>query len=154
MIIAIALLCVYILLSTFCCIAFVFETCSTVSSGLNSVSAVTWQDLMLKIPYFRNKKDKSQGTATKIIGLCLLLSTYWFVCIQIKHVVLLMGKMTDFLGLVYGLIAIGMAFLAGKFDGVLAASIVLNGSVAGPLLGVFLLGILLPFTNKYVRDDL
>lgn len=47
-----------------------------------------------------------------------------------------------------------MAFLAANFDGVLAASIVLNGSVAGPLLAVFLMGIVLPFTNKYVRNYL
>lgn len=43
-----------------------------------------------------------------------------------------------------------MANLAANFDGVLGASIVLNGSVAGPLLGVFLLGLLVPFANKWV----
>jgi hypothetical protein len=58
------------------------------------------------------------------------------------------------LALFYGLLAIAMAFVAGNFDGVLAASIVLNGSVAGPLLGVFLMGICLPFTNKFVSYTL
>lgn len=43
-----------------------------------------------------------------------------------------------------------MAYLAGSFDGVLGASIILNGSVAGPLLGIFLLGLLVPFANKWV----
>ncbi|XP_021951662.1 sodium-coupled monocarboxylate transporter 1 [Folsomia candida] len=92
---------------------------STVSSGINSVTAVTFEDFLAKLKYFSNMGDIQQGRVSK------------------------------FLALIFGVLAIAMAFLAANFDGVLAASIVLNGSVAGPLLAVFLMGIMLPFTNKY-----
>ncbi|ODM97731.1 Sodium-dependent multivitamin transporter [Orchesella cincta] len=92
---------------------------STVSSGLNSLTAVTWEDFLGKTEFFQKMSEKAQGQVSKLVGL------------------------------IYGLLCIGMAFLAANFDGVLGASIVLNGSVAGPLLGVFLLGLLVPFANKW-----
>ncbi|ODN06175.1 Sodium-coupled monocarboxylate transporter 1, partial [Orchesella cincta] len=48
----------------------------------------------------------------------------------------------------YGAITIGFGFAAGGLGGVLRAALVVNGTVAGPLLGVFLLGVLLPFVNS------
>ncbi|CAL8077557.1 unnamed protein product [Orchesella dallaii] len=91
---------------------------STVSSGLNSLAAVTWQDFFTKIRYFRDLSDKEQGRVTKGIGFA------------------------------YGFLIIGFGFAAGSLGGVLKAALVVNGTVAGPLLGVFLLGVLLPFVNS------
>lgn len=54
------------------------------------------------------------------------------------------------LGFLYGVLTIAMGFVASKLGGVLTAAIVVNGAVAGPLLGVFICGILLPFINKHV----
>jgi hypothetical protein len=50
----------------------------------------------------------------------------------------------------YGVIAISMGFVAKNLGGVLTAAIIVNGAVAGPLLGAFILGILVPFSNKMV----
>lgn len=51
----------------------------------------------------------------------------------------------------YGIFSFG--FAAGSLGGVLKAALVLNGTVAGPLLGVFLLGVFLPFVNSKVRTS-
>ncbi len=51
----------------------------------------------------------------------------------------------------YGLVAIGMAFLAGNLGGtVLQMSITFNGSVGAPLMGIFLLGAFFPCVNAVV----
>uniref|UniRef100_A0A4W3IN09 Sodium-coupled monocarboxylate transporter 1-like n=1 Tax=Callorhinchus milii TaxID=7868 RepID=A0A4W3IN09_CALMI len=48
------------------------------------------------------------------------------------------------LSLMYGLICIGMAALSSLMGGVLQAALTIFGIVGGPLLGVFLLGMILP----------
>ena len=50
----------------------------------------------------------------------------------------------------YGGIAIGFAFMVGNIGGILQATISVTGSVSGPLLGAFMLGVLFKFTNKWV----
>jgi len=45
-----------------------------------------------------------------------------------------------------------MGFVAQNLGGVLSAAIIVNGAVAGPLLGVFILGILIPVANKKVQS--
>ncbi|CAG7829113.1 unnamed protein product [Allacma fusca] len=92
---------------------------STISSGINSLAACTWEDFLKNISFFKNMSEGRQGIVTKIIGF------------------------------IYGIITIGMGFVASKLGGVLQAAIVVNGAVAGPLLGVFLVGVLVPFVNKY-----
>jgi len=57
-----------------------------------------------------------------------------------------------FIGFVYGLLTVGMAFVAGRFSGILAAALVIFGGASGPILGTFILGMFMPFVNKYVRD--
>ncbi|OXA62795.1 Sodium-coupled monocarboxylate transporter 1 [Folsomia candida] len=88
---------------------------STVSSGLNSLAAVTWQDFCSRINHFKKMTEIQQGLVTKIIGF------------------------------LYGALSIGMGFLAGNLGGVLSAALVVNGAVSGPLLGVFgaIIGMLL-----------
>ena len=94
---------------------------STISSGLNSLAAVLWEDVLKDMNYFSQLSPNNQGFVVKIIGFT------------------------------YGLITVGMAFIAGSFSGILAASLVVFGAASGPILGVFILGIFMPFANKYVR---
>ena len=54
-------------------------------------------------------------------------------------------------GLLFGLIAIGLAYLSPLFEGVLVQlTFSTVGSLGGPLLGMFVLGIFFPFTNSIV----
>nr|XP_045596123.1 sodium-dependent multivitamin transporter-like [Procambarus clarkii]XP_045596124.1 sodium-dependent multivitamin transporter-like [Procambarus clarkii]XP_045596125.1 sodium-dependent multivitamin transporter-like [Procambarus clarkii]XP_045596126.1 sodium-dependent multivitamin transporter-like [Procambarus clarkii]XP_045596127.1 sodium-dependent multivitamin transporter-like [Procambarus clarkii]XP_045596128.1 sodium-dependent multivitamin transporter-like [Procambarus clarkii] len=91
---------------------------STISSGVNSQAAVTWEDAFAKIPRFAKLSSTAQA---------------WF---------------TKFLALGYGFLAVGLAFLAGNLGGVLQAAIAVTSSVAGPLLAVFLMALFMPFTNS------
>ena len=95
---------------------------STLSSGFNALSTVTWDDFM-------------SGTR--------------------------LGKMPDWkikvllklIGIFYGILSIGMAFLVGKIGSVLEAAISLAGALFGPLFGLYLLGIMAPFANAIVSHD-
>lgn len=48
----------------------------------------------------------------------------------------------------YGLLSISIAFLTGTMDSIIQASASLVGAMAGPLLAIFLMGILLPCVKK------
>jgi sodium-coupled monocarboxylate transporter 8/12 len=81
---------------------------------------VLWEDVLKDIGFFKDLSPNNQGVVVKIIGF------------------------------VYGLLTVGMAFIAGSFSGILAAALVVFGAASGPILGVFVLGIFMPFVNKYV----
>ena len=53
--------------------------------------------------------------------------------------------------MLYGVLAVGLAFMVSKFGGVLQASLAINGALSGPVLGVFSLGLFVPFANGKVR---
>ncbi|XP_071451258.1 putative sodium-dependent multivitamin transporter [Hetaerina americana] len=94
---------------------------STVSSALNSLSAVSLEDYIKPAYIFikgRHLPDK----------LCAVLS--------------------KILALGFGILCIAFAFLAQSFGGVLQASLTIFGVIGGPLLGVFTLGIFFPFANQ------
>nr|XP_045596122.1 sodium-dependent multivitamin transporter-like [Procambarus clarkii] len=93
-------------------------TLSTISSGVNSQAAVTWEDVFAKIPRFAKLNQATQALLTKLLALG------------------------------YGIISVGFALLAGNLGGVLQAGIAVNTAVAGPLLAVFLMALFLPFTNS------
>ncbi|XP_039282301.1 putative sodium-dependent multivitamin transporter [Nilaparvata lugens] len=57
-------------------------------------------------------------------------------------------RLTKGLVFVFGIVCIGMAFLAKVLGGILQASLTIFGVVGGPLLGVFSLGMFLPFANE------
>nr|XP_054752022.1 sodium-dependent multivitamin transporter-like [Lytechinus pictus] len=98
-------------------IAAIFSgTLSTVSSGLNSLAAVTVEDIIRPI-----KKDLSDAKRTTI---------------------------SKVLAILYGFLAIGMAFVASKLGPILTVAIGLMGMIGGPLLGMFTLGIVFPWTNN------
>lgn len=87
---------------------------STLSSGFNSLAAVTWEDFLVK---WSNFTEKQAAYVTKSVAAF------------------------------YGFLTIGMAFIAGRVGSILKAAFAMSGAFSGPLLGVFTMGVLLPFCN-------
>lgn len=87
---------------------------STLSSGFNSLAAVTWEDFIKK---WWHASEKKAAYVTKAVASA------------------------------YGLLTIGLAFLAGSIGSILKAAFAMSGALSGPLLGVFLLGMVLPSCN-------
>ena len=89
---------------------------STLSSSINSMSAVMWEDILQ--PFFKDWEESTKTYCNKVLtivfGLCCLASSFV------------------------------MLFVGGSLVAI-AASIL--GAVLGPLLGVFLLAVLVPFCN-------
>ena len=89
---------------------------SSLSSSINSMSAVMWRDILE--PYFKNwtesRKTIFNKCLTLFFGLCCLASSFV------------------------------MMFVGGSLISIAAACL---GAVLGPLLGVFFLAILVPFSN-------
>jgi len=56
----------------------------------------------------------------------------------------------SFIALAYGLLSIALAFGVQKMGSILAATITALGALSGPLGMVFVMGVLMPFVNKYV----
>lgn len=86
---------------------------STVSSSVSSLAAVTLEDY-LKPAYLLLMKKPMLETNTTLPS--------------------------KIMACFYGIVCIGLAFLAGSLGGVLQASLTIFGVVGGPLLGVFTLG--------------
>lgn len=91
---------------------------STVSSAINSLAAVTWEDYLQ--PLFKSYNPQPATVS-------------------------LINKVLAFM---YGLACIGLAFVAENFNGVLQASLTIFGVVGGPLMGLFTLGMIFPFTSQ------
>ncbi|XP_022109169.1 sodium-coupled monocarboxylate transporter 1-like [Acanthaster planci] len=87
---------------------------STVSSGMNSLAAVTLEDVL-------PKKRFSEKTAALV---------------------------SKFLACTYGLLCVGLAYLAGYMGPVLEVALKLMGIIGGPLLGLFTLGLFFPCANN------
>jgi sodium-coupled monocarboxylate transporter 8/12 len=92
---------------------------STVSSAINSLAAVSWEDYIS--PLIKSKTPLSSTT----VSFC-----------------------NKLLAMLFGAICIGIAFVAENFTGVLQASLTIFGVVGGPLLGLFTLGMMFPFTSQ------
>ena len=93
---------------------------SSVSSSLNSQASIIWSDFLRMLPYFKTFDDKKSLRANKLIVL---------VC---------------------GLISTSLSFVIAIVGGNLTQiSLSLNGALNSPMIGLFLLGILFKFTNKY-----
>lgn len=86
-------------------------------SNLNSLATVTFEDFLSHIPAMSDLKDKHQLYAIKIIGV------------------------------IYGLLIIGISFLVAMLSGVIESSMLMTSATSGPLLGVFLLAMLIPCAN-------
>ncbi|KAL0105086.1 hypothetical protein PUN28_016617 [Cardiocondyla obscurior] len=86
-------------------------------SNLNSLATVTFEDFLSHIPVMNDLKDTQQLHAIKLIGV------------------------------IYGLLIIGISFLVAMLSGVIESSMLMTSATSGPLLGVFLLAMLVPCAN-------
>ncbi|XP_072144454.1 sodium-coupled monocarboxylate transporter 2-like isoform X2 [Dermacentor andersoni] len=97
-------------------VACVFSSAlSTLSSGFNSLAAVTWEDFLVR---HLSLTPRQEAYVTKIVAA------------------------------LYGLLTIGLAFVAGTVGSILKAAFAMSGALSGPLLGVFTMGLLFPLSNK------
>lgn len=86
-------------------------------STLNSVATVTWEDFISHIPMFRKFADFKQLCAIKTLGVT------------------------------YAVICMGLAYIVGMFSGVIEISMFVNAATSGTLVGVFILAMVIPFSN-------
>lgn len=86
-------------------------------SNLNSLATVTFEDFFGQIPSMKNLKDKQQLRLIKLISV------------------------------IYGVLIIGVSFLIAMLSGVIESSMLMTSATSGPLLGVFLLAMLVPCAN-------
>lgn len=86
-------------------------------SNLNSLATVTWEDFMSHMPCFRELKDGQQLWVIKTIGVS------------------------------YALIIMGISFGVGLLSGVIESSMLVTSATSGPLLGIFILAMLVPCCN-------
>ncbi|XP_075211398.1 putative sodium-dependent multivitamin transporter [Lycorma delicatula] len=94
---------------------------STISAILNSLSAITLEDYIKPVYLLLYKKSYPVDQTIQV--------TKVLVCI-------------------FGGLCIALAFLSKMLGGVLQASLTILGVVGGPLLGVFTLGMFIPFANE------
>ena len=112
-------------MSSFPGIAGLFTACvfsgslSTLSSGFNSLAAVTWDDFLR--PHI-SQSPLGQGVAT--------------------------ANITKLIAAGYGVVSLALAFFVGRLGTVFQATIALSGSARGPLFAIFCLGLFVPFTNS------
>ncbi|XP_020284562.1 sodium-coupled monocarboxylate transporter 1 [Pseudomyrmex gracilis] len=86
-------------------------------SNLNSLATVTFEDFLIHIPSLKELKDTQQLRVIRIIGV------------------------------IYGLVIIGLSFLVAMLSGVIESSMLMTSATSGPLLGVFILAMLIPCAN-------
>ncbi|KAK0405063.1 hypothetical protein QR680_017782 [Steinernema hermaphroditum] len=94
------------------------STLSTTSSGMNSMTAVLWED------FFKHTMDKNKNDEKRA------------------------AKIMKISTLVIGVVATALAFACDYMGGIFNASLSTLGATAGPLVGLFFLGILVPRANK------
>ncbi|XP_015173278.1 PREDICTED: sodium-coupled monocarboxylate transporter 2 [Polistes dominula] len=86
-------------------------------SNLNSLATVTFEDFLSQIPALSNLKDTMQLRTIKILSVF------------------------------YGLLIIGLSFVVAMLSGVIESSMLMTSATSGPLLGVFILAMLVPCAN-------
>ncbi|CAG0884270.1 unnamed protein product [Cyprideis torosa] len=90
---------------------------STLSSGLNSLAAVTWQDALQFAPFAKKMSDNAAKNTIKIISL------------------------------VFGIIAILFALYAGRLGSVLQVTVTVTGVIGAPLWVLMFTSVIFPFVN-------
>lgn len=86
-------------------------------SNVNSLATVTWEDFMSRLPNFKGYTDKQQLNVIKSIGVA------------------------------YSVLIMGVAFSVGLLPGVIESAMLMTSVTSGPLLGAFLLAMLIPIAN-------
>ena len=59
------------------------------------------------------------------------------------------ARLSKVLVAAFGALVMGLTWVASMMGGILAAALALFGAIGGPLLGVFTLGIFVPFANSF-----
>lgn len=93
-------------------------TLSSISSVLNSLPTMLWVDFLAIIPRVKESSERTKTIATKALTLFL------------------------------GVIMMALALLASKMGGLIQAAITVLAIVAGPVMGVFMLGVAVPICGK------
>ena len=91
---------------------------STISSGLNAISALLLEDV-IRAYWFKNMLEAKARRCTQILAL------------------------------VFGVICLGLTVICSYLGNVLEVAMSLFGMLAGPILGVFTLGMFFPWANKW-----
>lgn len=86
-------------------------------SNINSLATVTWEDFLSLVPALRKKSDTHQLNVIKLVGT------------------------------VYAVVIMGVGFIVGLLSGVIESSMLIISATSGPLLGVFVLAMFIPFAN-------
>lgn len=89
-------------------------------SNINSLATVTWEDFLSTQKRFKGYEDKKQLSA-------------------IKH-----------LAIIYAVVIMGIAYCVGFLSGVIEGAMLANSATTGPLVGVFILAMLIPCANGKV----
>lgn len=93
-------------------------TLSSISSLLSAVSAMIWIDFVSEIDYFKKASESVRTATNKLITVIL------------------------------GLMMITLAFLASRLGGLIQATASVFGAFSGPVMGVFVLGVMVPHCGK------
>ncbi|XP_066143766.1 sodium-coupled monocarboxylate transporter 1 [Euwallacea fornicatus] len=86
-------------------------------SILNSLATVAFEDFVRPLPFLKGLTDSKQLLCIKLISV------------------------------IFGFIIMGISFLIGLLDGVIESSMLVTSATSGPLLGVFIMAILIPVAN-------
>lgn len=86
-------------------------------SNLQSLATVVWEDFLSQMPQFKGLSDKQQLSIIKVVGV------------------------------IFGILTMGIAFCVGLLSGVIESSMLAFSATSGPLLGVFVLAMLIPIAN-------
>ncbi|XP_058116651.1 sodium-coupled monocarboxylate transporter 1-like [Anopheles ziemanni] len=86
-------------------------------SNINSLATVTWEDFLSLIPALKRKSETHQLNVIKLVGT------------------------------VYAILIMGVGFIVGLLSGVIESSMLIISATSGPLLGVFILAMFIPFAN-------
>ncbi|XP_076265749.1 sodium-coupled monocarboxylate transporter 1 [Rhynchophorus ferrugineus] len=86
-------------------------------SNINSLATVAFEDFIRPLPCIKGMKDSKQLWCIKVIGI------------------------------IFAFIIMAMAFGVGLLDGVIESSMLVTSATSGPLLGVFIMAMLIPCAN-------
>ena len=133
----------------------VWEFCSTVSSGVNSIVLVLTEDFIKPLHDGRKRRPLTEQTVMKITkGLCELAIGFKnpFFSLHSPECILVFSREMFFVSaFLIGFVAIGLAFVASALGrGLIQFCLSIDGMCGGPLLGLFFCGMLLPFCNTKV----
>ncbi|XP_018019225.2 sodium-coupled monocarboxylate transporter 1 [Hyalella azteca] len=93
-------------------------TLSSISSLLSALSSMLWVDFMCELEYFKKSSERVKTITNKVTTLVL------------------------------GCIMMGFAVLASKLGGLVQATAAVFGALSGPVLGLFVLGVMVPHCSK------